>query len=139
MDIPESANVDMMEISIPPTSITHSIPSAITIVTALFFNMSISDLGFKKEGLMAVTIAKSKIRITARRNSLEPVIFFRVDFYFMIFPPPLMSVLFPLQAQGFFPELPHLYLIHLSSDHCTSQRYGQTFPGSPAFLKKSAQ
>ena len=56
MDIPESARVDMIEISIPPTSMTHSIPSDITIVTALFFSISISDLGVRNDGLIAVMI-----------------------------------------------------------------------------------
>jgi len=56
MLIPESASVDMIEISIPPTSITHSIPSDITIVTALFFSISISDLGVRNDGLIAVMI-----------------------------------------------------------------------------------
>ena len=81
MDIPESARVDMMEISMPPTSITHSIPSAMTIVTALFFSISMIDLGVKKDGLMIVTITKSRIRITASSASREPVIFFKTDFF----------------------------------------------------------
>ena len=81
MDIPESARVDMMEMSIPPTSITPSIPRAMTMVTALFFSMSKIDLGVKKDGLITVTIAKSRIRITASSASREPVIFFKTDFF----------------------------------------------------------
>ena len=92
-DIPESASVDIMEISIPPTSITQSIPSAITIVTALFFSISIMDFGVRKDGLMTVTTAKSRIRIPTRSISREPVIFFKADFLSIIYSP--FQFLFP--------------------------------------------
>ena len=101
MLIPESASVDMIEISIPPTSITHSIPSDITIVTALFFSISISDLGVRNDGLIAVMITKRTIRTTASSASREPVIFFMTDFFSIIQHP--LYVLFPLRVQGFFP------------------------------------
>ena len=84
MDIPESARVDMMEISIPPTSMTHSIPSDITIVTALFFSISMSDFGVRNDGLIAVTTANSTITIIASRASREPVIFLMTDFFSII-------------------------------------------------------
>ena len=84
MDIPESARVDMMEISIPPTSMTHNIPSDITIVTALFFSISMSDFGVRNDGLIAVTTANSTITIIASRASREPVIFLMTDFFSII-------------------------------------------------------
>ena len=84
IDIPVSARVDMMEISIPPTSITHSIPSDITIVTALFFNISVRDLNVRNDGLMIVITTKSRTRITASSASREPVSFFMKDFFSII-------------------------------------------------------
>ena len=93
MLIPESASVDIIEISIPPTSITHSIPSDITIVTALFFSISISDLGVRNDGLIAVMITKRTIRTIASSASREPVIFFITDFFSIIWHP--LYVLFP--------------------------------------------
>ena len=84
MDIPESARVDIMEISIPPTSMTHNIPSDITIVTALFFSISMSDFGVRNDGLITVTTANSTTTIIASRASREPVIFLITDFFSII-------------------------------------------------------
>ena len=50
--IPDSAQVDATEISIPPRSSTFSIPSARIIITALFFNISPTEVGVRKDGLL---------------------------------------------------------------------------------------
>ena len=84
MDIPDSASVDMIEISIPPISMTQSMPSAITMVTALFFSISIRDFGVRKDGLTTVIAAKRIIRMIASNASREPVIFFTKDFFSII-------------------------------------------------------
>ena len=73
----------------------------ITIVTALFFSISISDLGVRNDGLIAVMITKRTIKTTASSASREPVIFFMTDFFSIIQHP--LYVLFPLRVQGFFP------------------------------------
>ena len=116
MDIPDNARVDIIEISIPPTSITHSIPRAITIVTALFFSISIRDFGVRKDGLMAVMTIKRTIRTTASRASRDPVSFFTNDFFSIILKPP-----FPWQAQGSSPESLPLFQARRSFFRCTLQ------------------
>ena len=116
MDIPDNARVDIIEISIPPISITHSIPRAITIVTALFFSISIRDFGVRKDGLMAVMTIKRTIRTTASRASRDPVSFFTNDFFSIILKPP-----FPWQARGSSPESLPLFQARRSFFRCTLQ------------------
>ena len=107
--IPDNASVDMIEISIPPTNITHNIPSDITSVTALFFKSSVRDFQVRNDGLITVTTAHSRIRMTASNTSREPVIFFKTDFFSIISLPPLLNYGFsPLPVQGFSPVLPLL-------------------------------
>ena len=84
--IPENASVDAIEISMPPSSSTPSIPSVMIMITALFFSISDIDFSVMNEGLLNEMTTQRIIKTIRRLASREPVIFFQIDSFSFIFP-----------------------------------------------------
>ena len=114
MVIPAKARVEVIEISIPPISSTHNMPSAMIIITELFFKISSIFCADMKFGLLMVTAIHKTIRTMTRLASREPVILFSKDFFSIISQPPLSFSYrsSPWQIPEWPPELPPHGLIH---------------------------
>ena len=106
MAMPDSASVEVIEMSMPPTSMTPSMPRAMTMVTALFFIMSVTDSKEKNAGLMMETTTNMPTTMAKSRNSREPTSFFSADFCIM---PRLLSWWSPSPwpDRGSSPGWPH--------------------------------